>query len=137
MERDTYPAGFDREAYVRKATGMVMGYDAHAAPIQMAFYTGDRFPEPYRGDAFAAMHGSWNRKPPSGFEAARIDFENGEPRRVESFASGFLESDGESAFARPAGLAVTADGALLVGDDANGIIYRISYEGDGGSSTRR
>lgn len=136
IELESYPPDFDRDAYLKKSTPMVMGYDAHAAPIQMAFYTGDRFPAEYRGDAFAAMHGSWNRKPPAGFEVVRVDFENGKPRSIESFASGFLSEDGASAFARPAGLAVAQDGALLVGDDANGIIYRVSFEGGPGSARR-
>jgi glucose/arabinose dehydrogenase len=76
------------------------------------------------------MRGSWNRKPPSGYEVIRVHFEDGKPVAIEPFVSGFLvqQDDGSyGQFARLMGLAVTPDGALLLGDDENGIIYRISY----------
>jgi Raf kinase inhibitor-like YbhB/YbcL family protein len=95
----------------------------------MAFYRGGQLPAEYRGDAFAAMRGSWNRKPPSGYEVVRIRFEDGEPQAIEPFVTGFLVDEGGEVgqFARLAGLAVAPDGTLLVSDDENGVIYRISY----------
>jgi len=106
-------------------------YEAHAAPMQMVFYSGTHFPEEYRGDAFVAMRGSWNRRPPSGYEVVRVRFENGRPAAMEPFATGFLVQQPDGTYGhlgRLAGLAVAADGSLLLGDDHNGVIYRISYE---------
>lgn len=120
------PMGFDREGFRAKATGSALEYPAHSAPIQLAFYTGSSFPPEYRGDAFVAMHGSWNRRPASGYEIARVRFHDGRPQAFEPFLTGFLVDD-DTAFARPAGVAVARDGSLLVGDEANGVIYRVSY----------
>ena len=110
----------------------VLTYTAHAASMQLLFADRTSLPAEYRGDAFATMHGSWNRKPPSGYEVVRIRFENGQPRSIEPFVSGFLlkGSDGKwGRFARPFGLAVAADGSLLLGDEQNGVLYRISQSG--------
>jgi Raf kinase inhibitor-like YbhB/YbcL family protein len=111
------------------STPMVMGYTAHAAPMQMVFYPGGSFPSEYTGDAFVTMRGSWNRNPASGYEIVRIRFSNGTPQRFEPFATGFLTDGGKKHIARPVGLAVARDGALLMADDANGVIYRIAYTG--------
>lgn len=104
-----------------------LGYQAHAAPIAFVFYTGKQFPAEYRGDAFAAMHGSWNRREPVGYRVVRVRFERGKPTRVEDFLTGFLVERGRATFGRPAGLAVAPDGALLVSDDAGGMIYRVAH----------
>ncbi|HZP41125.1 MAG TPA: PQQ-dependent sugar dehydrogenase [Candidatus Binatia bacterium] len=124
------PAGVDAAAHAARATPPVLGYTAHAAPIAMVFYDGAQFPPEYRGDAFVAMHGSWNREPPAGYEVVRIRFRDGAPERFEPFLRGFLRrEDGRwTTFGRPCGLAVARDGALLVGDDANGVVYRVAYE---------
>ena len=96
--------------------------------MQLVFANRSTLPAQYRGDAFATMHGSWNRKPPSGYEIVRVHFENGQPKSIEPFVSGFLmqHSNGTwGRFARPFGLAIAGDGSLLMGDEQNGIIYRI------------
>ena len=130
IELRDYPAGFDADGWRAKVTPYVIGYTAHTAPLQMAFYTGEQFPAEYRNDAFVAMRGSWNRKPPAGYEVVRIRFdESGKPQKIEPFVTGFLLDDGAAAFARLAGCAVAKDGSLLVGDDTNGVIYRIGYDG--------
>ncbi|RCW65230.1 YbhB/YbcL family Raf kinase inhibitor-like protein [Pseudorhodoferax soli] len=113
------------------STPMVMGYTAHAAPMQMLFYTGGAFPAEYQGDAFVTMRGSWNRKPASGYEIVRIRFADGRPQRFEPFVTGFLTDGGSTHVARPVGLAMARDGALLMADDANGVVYRIAYTGQG------
>lgn len=110
-----------------KAEPPALMYQAHSAPIALAFYTGSQFPAEYRNDAFVAMHGSWNRKPATGYKVVRIRFQNGKPTGFEDFLSGFLSSDGSKQFGRPAGLAIAKDGALLMSDDSQGIIYRVSF----------
>ena len=117
---------------VAKAIAPDYALGAHTASLGLAFATGNALPEKFRNGAFVAQHGSWNRKPPSGYEVLRVRFENGEPKSVEPFVTGFLTEGGPSGwqrFARPFGLAVAKDGSLLLGDDQHGIIYRISYKG--------
>ena len=135
--QDYPPGGITMDEWRERSTEPVGLYTPHAAPMQLDFYTGDAFPEEYRGDAFIAMRGSWNRKPPSGFEVLRIRFEDGKPAGFEPFVTGFLIEDdaspsGWSQMARLAGLAQGPDGALYVSDDANGVIYRVSYDGKSG-----
>lgn len=122
------PGGLLRSEWKEKSVPMVLGYTPHAAPMQMSFYSGRQFPDSYRGDAFVSFHGSWNRKPSSGYEVVRIRFKNGQPTGFEPFLTGFLTSQGE--IGRPFGNAVARDGSLLVGDDRAGVIYRVSYAGD-------
>ncbi|MEJ5976648.1 YbhB/YbcL family Raf kinase inhibitor-like protein [Novosphingobium sp. PS1R-30] len=114
------------------ATRPVLGYTAHAAPMQLAFYRGAMFPGAYQGDAFVTFRGSWNRSKPSGYEVARLRFDaSGAPTAFEPFLRGFLQTgaNGPSQSGRPVGLAVAKDGALLFTDDINGVIYRVSYTG--------
>ncbi|MFC4454227.1 PQQ-dependent sugar dehydrogenase [Deinococcus sonorensis] len=95
---------------------------AHSAPLGLAFYTGQAFPAAYRNKMFVALHGSWNRFPPSGYKVITVDPQTGE---TADFITGFL--NGVTTSGRPADLQMTADGALLLTDDSNGLIYRISY----------
>lgn len=137
---DIYPqstpvGGLTKEQWREQSEPMVMGYTAHAAPMQLKFYSGTSFPAEYSSDAFATMRGSWNRNPASGYEIVRIHFENGQPKSIEPFLTGFLSDGGKTHFARPVGLAVAKDGSLLMGDDANGVIYRIAYDGFAGRAS--
>lgn len=127
--QSTPPGGITKEQWRSQSTPMVLGYTAHAAPMQMVFAANTHFPAEYRGDAFVTMRGSWNRQPASGYEIVRIRFANGRPTGMEPFLTGFLTDGGTTHIARPVGLAVAKDGALLMADDANGVIYRIAYAG--------
>ncbi|KQR71583.1 YbhB/YbcL family Raf kinase inhibitor-like protein [Rhizobium sp. Leaf341] len=131
---DIYPqstpvGGVTKQQWRDQSMPMVLGYTAHAAPMQMVFYKGSAFPAEFAGDAFATMRGSWNRNPASGYEIVRIHFEDGQPKTIEPFLTGFLSDGGKAHFARPVGLAVAKDGSLLMADDANGVLYRIAYSG--------
>lgn len=125
--------GLTNEDWAKQSEQPVLLYTPHAAPMQMAFYTGTMFPAEFRNDAFVAMRGSWNRNPPSGYEIVRVRFDkSGNPQKIESFMSGFLVKGGapdgkDGHFARPVGLAQMKDGSLLLTDDTNNIIYRIAY----------
>jgi len=101
-------------------------FDAHSSAMDLAFYTGTQFPAEYRGDAFATLHGSWNREERTGYKVIRARMKEGKPTGVyEDFMTGFVLDKG-TVWGRPAGLAVARDGALLVSDDANGTIFRIA-----------
>ena len=105
----------------------VVEFQAHSAPLGLAFYTGTQFPEEYHGDLFVAFHGSWNRSQPTGYKVVRIPLVEGQPTgEVLDFATGWLQ-DADTAPGRPVGLVVAPDGSLLVSDDKAGIVYRISY----------
>lgn len=131
--QDEPPGGLTMEDWDRMSERPVLGYDPHAAPMQMVFYRGGMFPQSEQGNAFAAMRGSWNRSDPVGYEIVRLRFDaNGEPTAIEPFVTGFLQSnrsEGPAHSGRPVGLAVAHDGALLFSDDVNGVIYRVSYIG--------
>jgi glucose/arabinose dehydrogenase len=101
---------------------------AHVAPIQFAFYTGKQFPESYRGGAFVAEHGSWNRSTRAGYQIAFVAFKDGKPSADPvPFMNGLVpDPTTKGVNGRPAGIAVAPDGSLLVADDGAGVIYRIS-----------
>jgi glucose/arabinose dehydrogenase len=101
----------------------------HSAPLGLAFYDGPQFPAAYRGDAFAALHGSWNRSRRTGYKVVRLRFRDGHPTGdYEDFLTGFIASD-QAVWARPVGVTVTHDGALLVSEDGNGTIWRVVFQG--------
>ena len=97
----------------------------HVAALGMTFYTGSMFPEEYKNQIFIAEHGSWNRKTPIGYRVSLVRLENNKAVSYESFADGWLQ--GLAAWGRPVDVLVMPDGALLVSDDKNNAIYRISY----------
>lgn len=131
----TEPVELSSEQWAEMSEEPVGMYTAHAAPMQMTFYTGAQFPIEYRNDAFVPMRGSWNRKPPSGYEVLRIRFDtSGSFTAFEPFVTGFIqplsEGDGVGFFGRPVGVATAKDGALLFTDDTNNMIYRVASAGE-------
>ncbi len=112
-----------------------MAFPGHWAPDGLLFYTGEMFPESYRGGAFIAFHGSWNRAPlpQGGYKVVFVPFAGDEPAgSYEVFADGFAgENVGpRSALHRPMGLAQGPDGSLYITDDRRGRIWRVFYTGD-------
>ena len=101
---------------------------AHVAPLQFAFYTGTQFPQSYRGGAFVAEHGSWNRAQRSGYQVAFVAFKDGHPSADPvPFMTGLVpDPSSGTVYGRPVGVATAPDGSLLVSDDGAAVIYRIS-----------
>jgi glucose/arabinose dehydrogenase len=101
----------------------------HSAPLGIAFYEGKQFPGDYKGDAFVTLHGSWNRAKRTGYKVVRLPFKDGNPTgEYDDFLTGFVATDA-GVWGRPVGVAEAHDGALLVTDDAGGVIWRIAYKG--------
>ena len=107
-------------------------FEAHSSTMDLVFYDGQQFPAEYRGDAFVALKGSWNRSEPTGYKVVRVSFKDGKPQgSYENFVTGFWVSgkDRAEVWGRPAALAVAKDGSLLIADDTGGTIWRIAYTG--------
>lgn len=99
----------------------------HAASLQMVVYEGGQFPAEYKGQIFAALHGSWNRQKRLGYKIIRVMLKDGVPTgEYEDFVTGFVVDDA-SVWGRPVGVTVAKDGALLFSEDGNGTIWRVSH----------
>lgn len=110
-------------------TKPVAEFQAHSANLGFKFYTGKQFPSEYLGNAVIAQHGSWNRKEPVGYQLVRVTFdEQKQVKETKVFIDGWLSAEGE-VWGRPNDVLQLPDGSLLVSDDYNGVIYRISYDG--------
>ena len=112
---------------------------SHSASLEMVFYPAaegvSAFPAEYRGDIFAAFHGSWNRSTRSGYKVVRVRRQNGVATgEYDDFLTGFVV-DNRSVWGRPVGVAVAHDGALLVTEDGNSTVWRVSYSAP--ASTRK
>jgi glucose/arabinose dehydrogenase len=105
-------------------------FESHSSAMDLVFYTGEQFPAQYRGGAFVALKGSWNRSEPTGYKVVRVPFKDGRPEGYyENFVTGFWTSGRSPAevWGRPAALAVTRAGALLIADDIAGAIWHVAY----------
>jgi glucose/arabinose dehydrogenase len=102
---------------------------SHMASLDLTFYDGDAFPQGYHQDGFAAEHGSWNRARRVGYKVIRVPMKEGKATgEYEDFLVGFVTKDG-NVWGRPVGVAVAADGALMVTDDGSGTVWRVAYTG--------
>jgi len=102
---------------------------AHVAALGMRFYTGSMFPAEYKNRLFIAQHGSWNRKIPSGYRVMMATVEGNKVTGYEPFATGWLPgTDEKEVIGRPVDVIVASDGALLISDDKQGVIYRVVYK---------
>ncbi len=121
----------ERPDLVKKTIEPDIPVQAHIAVMDSRFYTGKQFPEGYRGGAFVACHGSWNRSRRVGYSVIFVPFRDGKPTgKVEEFLSGFmLAPDETEVWGRPVGLLQLEDGSLLMSDDGGNKIWRISYTG--------
>ena len=104
---------------------------SHSAALGIVFYQGKMFPKEYHGDAFVALHGSWNRQKLTGYKIIRVRFKDGKlvGNSYEDFVSGWLQNeDSNEVWGRPVGLLVSPDGSLLITDDGADKIWRVSYQ---------
>jgi glucose/arabinose dehydrogenase len=93
----------------------------------MRFYTGNMFPPEYRNAIFVARHGSWNRSKKFGGDIAVVSLnEDGTVKSVDPLITGFIENN--NYLGRPADLLVLKDGSMLISDDFNGAVYRVTYD---------
>jgi glucose/arabinose dehydrogenase len=99
----------------------------HVAALGMRFYTGNMFPAEYKNRIFIAEHGSWNRSTPIGYQVMMVTLEGDKAVKYEPFATGWLQSNSEL-IGRPVDVIVAADGSLLISEDKNGVIYRVTYK---------
>lgn len=100
---------------------------SHSAALGLAFYRGNQFPPEYRGQAFVALHGSWNRARRTGYKIVRLGSKGGKPTgEYTDFLIGFVTPGGD-VWGRPVGVAVMKDGSLLVSDDAGNCLWRVRY----------
>jgi glucose/arabinose dehydrogenase len=104
-----------------------ISFVSHSTPIGISFLNMAAVPDDYKKDAIVALHGSWNRKQPSGYALVRVKFNDQyRPISIEDFATGWLQ--GKRAWGRPVDVIVGTDGAIYVSDDEMGVIYRITYQ---------
>jgi glucose/arabinose dehydrogenase/cytochrome c2 len=121
----------DRPDLAGKAIVPDVLYQSHSAALNLVFYTAtsgkSAFPKEYLGDGFAAFHGSWNRAQRTGYKVVRLRMKGGVATgEYDDFLVGFVV-DADSVWGRPVGLVIAADGSLLVSEDGNNVVYRISY----------
>ena len=126
-----------RNDLVQKARVPDYALGPHTASLGLAFYDAGLFPTAYRGGAFIGQHGSWNRKPSSGYKVIFVPFANGEPSgKAHDVLTGFLGADGD-ARGRPVGVVVDKTGALLVADDVGNAIWRVVPQAKEPTTARR
>ena len=101
---------------------------SHSASLDLAFYTGKRFPKSFQGDIFACEHGSWNRARRTGYKVIRVPLKNGKTAtgEYEDFLTGFVV-DENHVWGRPVGVAVGQDDALYITDDFSGSVWRVAW----------
>ena len=127
---DTLDPIYGKNHSCAEFTPPVLKLGTHVAPLGLRFYTGKMFPAEYRSNIFLARHGSWNRTTKQGYDVFRVVLsDNGKVVKAEPFLTGFLidEKGDPPMWGRPVDVLQMKDGALLVSDDYNGVLYRISY----------
>ena len=118
--------GSKAPAKVRSTIPPKIAIQAHSAPLGLAFYTGNMFPQEYRGNLFIAYHGSWNRTVPTGYKVVRFKIQNGNVvGGQKDFITGWYT--GGSAWGRPVGILVGRQGELYITDDSGGRVYIVTY----------
>lgn len=127
---DTRTGGGRRPDLADKVTVPDVLLQPHSAPLGVAFDPGGQFPAEWKGDAFVALHGSWNRALRTGYKIVRLPFKNGKPTgEYQDLVVGFV-ADNQDVWGRPVDVVFAKDGSLLFSDDGNGVVYRVAYKGE-------
>jgi len=127
---DDRPGGGTRPDLASRVTIPDVLIQPHSAPLGMAFDPGGQFPPDWKGDAFVALRGSWNRGLRTGYKIVRLPFKDGRPTgEYQDFVVGFVADD-DDVWGRPVGVAFAKDGSLLFSEDGNGVVYRVAYKGE-------
>jgi glucose/arabinose dehydrogenase len=125
---DTRPGGGRRPDLADQVTVPEVLIQPHSAPLGIAFDPGGQFPPDWKGDAFVALHGSWNRALRTGYKIIRLPFKDGKPTgEYQDFVVGFVADD-QDVWGRPVDVTFAKDGSLLFSDDGNGVVYRVAYK---------
>jgi glucose/arabinose dehydrogenase len=121
----------ERPDLVAKALVGNVLIQAHSSVLGLVFYEGNMFPAAYKGDAFVALHGSWNRSKRTGYKIIRVPVKNGKPAGgYDDFVTGWMPDENrEEVWGRPVGLLVLKDGSMLITDDGADKIWRVTYHG--------
>jgi glucose/arabinose dehydrogenase len=115
-----------RPDLVAKAIKPDYALGSHVAALGLLFYSGNNLPQ-YKGGAFVAEHGSWDRSPLSGYQVVYVPFENGMPKgAAQPVVTGFHSADEKQLFGAPVGMAQDAEGGLLIADDVGNVIWRVT-----------
>jgi glucose/arabinose dehydrogenase len=127
---DTLDPQFGKNRNCAEFTPPKLKLGGHVAPLGIRFYTGNMFPAAYKNNALIAQHGSWNRTVKQGYNVVRVNVDAKGKLKTEPFLEGFLtdEKADPPMWGRPVDVLQMPDGAVLVSDDYNGIIYRVSYK---------
>ena len=123
------PRRHEHPELVSKAIVPDVLIQSHSAPLGLVFYDGSMFPPQYRGSAFVALHGSWNRAKRTGYKVINVPFRNGAPAGgYDDFVAGWsADPNSRRVWGRPVGLLVLRDGSLLISDDGGDAIWRVTY----------
>lgn len=125
---DTRPGGGPRPDLKGKVTTPDVLLQPHSAPLGVSFNPGGMFPADWTGDAFVALHGSWNRALHTGYKIVRLPFKDGKPTgEYQDLVVGFTAGE-ENVWGRPVDVVFAKDGSLLFSDDANATVYRVTYK---------
>ena len=101
---------------------------AHAAALGMRFYTGKMYPAEYQGAVLLARHGSWNKTERNGYDVLRVNATpDGKDAKITPFVTGFMDKASNTYWGRPTDVMQLPDGSMLISDEEQGAIYRVSY----------
>ena len=126
--KNTLDPEYGEQAEVDEYTLPKVELGAHVAPLGLAFYSGNQFPDKYKNSLFIAEHGSWNRSDKIGYRIIHVQLNGNDVIKVTPFITGWLDQEKDSAWGRPVDILNMPDGSILISDDYADVIYRVTYQ---------